>query len=379
MRLIALRDAVKSYGSRTVLRGLDLEVDERARIGVDRPERLRARARCFGSSPGSTSPTPRRRCAGAGWSPPTSPSSSAPTRARRSRSATPPGPTSPGSSASSRSARSGWAAPRRSPTWPVMQRAINRQERLIQEYDQLGGHTFDGTVRGHLQTLGLTDAEIERPHAELSGGKRKLVALAACLAQEPDLLLLDEPETHLDAVRRSGLEELVGEFPGAVVMVSHDRYLLDETVDRDRRARPRASSACGPATTRPTRPPASSSSSSRRPRSPRSRRRSRASRRRSGATSSGRAWSTTAATRSGPETPSGGSSGWTRSSGRCSSGAGSASRCGAASAAESASPSCATSRPRSTTTPCCSTSTSRSSAASGSASSAETAAGRASS
>ena len=121
----------------------------------------------------------------------------------------------------------------------VMQRAINRQERLIQEYDQLGGHTFDGTVRGHLQTLGLSDAEMERPHAELSGGKRKLVALAACLAQEPDLLLLDEPETHLDAVRRSGLEELVGEFPGAVVMVSHDRYLLDETVTRHRRARPR--------------------------------------------------------------------------------------------------------------------------------------------
>ena len=64
----------------------------------------------------------------------------------------------------------------------------------------------------------------------LSGGQRKLVALAACLAQEPDVLLLDEPETHLDAERRSDLERLVRRFDGAVIMVSHDRYLLDETV-----------------------------------------------------------------------------------------------------------------------------------------------------
>ncbi|HWI70312.1 MAG TPA: ABC-F family ATP-binding cassette domain-containing protein, partial [Baekduia sp.] len=62
------------------------------------------------------------------------------------------------------------------------------------------------------------------------GGERKLVALAACLVRKPDLLLLDEPEAHLDMARRALLEELVARAPGAVVVVSHDRYLLDEVV-----------------------------------------------------------------------------------------------------------------------------------------------------
>jgi ATP-binding cassette subfamily F protein 3 len=64
----------------------------------------------------------------------------------------------------------------------------------------------------------------------LSGGQRKLVALAACLARRPDVLLLDEPEAHLDMGRREQLEAMIQEFDGAVVMVSHDRYLLDECV-----------------------------------------------------------------------------------------------------------------------------------------------------
>ena len=68
------------------------------------------------------------------------------------------------------------------------------------------------------------------PTSALSGGQRKLVALAACMIRQPGLLLLDEPETHLDADRRGQLEAMLAEFPGAVVIVSHDRYLLDETV-----------------------------------------------------------------------------------------------------------------------------------------------------
>ena len=69
------------------------------------------------------------------------------------------------------------------------------------------------------------------PTSELSGGQRKLVALAACLARRPQVLMLDEPEAHLDMRRRDQLERIVGEFDGAVLMVSHDRHLLRTVSD----------------------------------------------------------------------------------------------------------------------------------------------------
>ena len=85
-------------------------------------------------------------------------------------------------------------------------------------------------MRGHLRSLGLNEDAVDRPTSDLSGGQRKLVALGACLVQRPDVLLLDEPEAHLDAERRERLEALIRAFDGAVVMASHDRYLLDEAV-----------------------------------------------------------------------------------------------------------------------------------------------------
>ena len=112
----------------------------------------------------------------------------------------------------------------------LMSRVLRRQERLLDELDRAGGHVFEGRIETLLLELGLRPEQFDETSAVLSGGQRKLVALAACLAQDPDVLLLDEPETHLDAERRSDLERLVRRFDGAVVMVSHDRYLLDETV-----------------------------------------------------------------------------------------------------------------------------------------------------
>jgi ATP-binding cassette subfamily F protein 3 len=111
-----------------------------------------------------------------------------------------------------------------------MARVLARQEELVERWEAAGGPSIEGRARATLLDLGLEEADLALPTTALSGGQRKLVALAACLARDPDVLLLDEPEAHLDAVGRALLERLLAGFDGAAVAVSHDRYLLDETV-----------------------------------------------------------------------------------------------------------------------------------------------------
>jgi ATP-binding cassette, subfamily F, member 3 len=108
-----------------------------------------------------------------------------------------------------------------------MGRVLERQAALV---ERLSADTAGGDAIRHLRDLGLADEDLDRPTRVLSGGQRKLAALAACLVQAPDVLLLDEPEAHLDVARRRIVEELVQDFDGAVLIVSHDRHLLDETV-----------------------------------------------------------------------------------------------------------------------------------------------------
>jgi ATP-binding cassette, subfamily F, member 3 len=111
-----------------------------------------------------------------------------------------------------------------------MTRALRRQEELIERWTAAGGPGFDGRARALLVDVGLEDADLRKPTRVLSGGQRKLVGLAACLLRDPDVLLLDEPEAHLDIEARERMESLMWSFAGSVVAVSHDRYLLDETV-----------------------------------------------------------------------------------------------------------------------------------------------------
>ncbi|TML06912.1 MAG: ABC-F family ATP-binding cassette domain-containing protein [Actinobacteria bacterium] len=108
-----------------------------------------------------------------------------------------------------------------------MGRLLERQAGLVAE---VGAEDVEGEGLRILRDLGLPDAILDVETRRLSGGQAKLVALAACLVRRPDVLLLDEPEAHLDVSRRTRLEELLRSEPGAVLMVSHDRYLLDETV-----------------------------------------------------------------------------------------------------------------------------------------------------
>jgi ATP-binding cassette, subfamily F, member 3 len=85
-------------------------------------------------------------------------------------------------------------------------------------------------VRAMLADIGPQERELDLPTRVLSGGQRKLIGLAAAIIQDPQLLLLDEPEAHLDLEGRERLEWLMTRFGGGILAVSHDRYLLDETV-----------------------------------------------------------------------------------------------------------------------------------------------------
>jgi ATP-binding cassette subfamily F protein 3 len=107
---------------------------------------------------------------------------------------------------------------------------IEKQQTLIQEYDTLGGENYPKIVQQMLVGLGLGREEFDKPLGVLSGGQKKLVGLARLLLAKPSVLLLDEPDNHLDLPGKAFLERLISEYPGTVVIVSHDRYLLDAAV-----------------------------------------------------------------------------------------------------------------------------------------------------
>jgi len=106
-------------------------------------------------------------------------------------------------------------------------RVLERQQACLDEYAVVGDDQYPERVRETLKGLGLKDADTSRPVRQLSGGQKKLVGLARILLARPDVLLLDEPDNHLDLDGKVFLERFIQEYPGAVVIVSHDRYLLD--------------------------------------------------------------------------------------------------------------------------------------------------------
>jgi ATP-binding cassette, subfamily F, member 3 len=112
----------------------------------------------------------------------------------------------------------------------ALARALDAQQKYLEEYLALGGDEYPQRVREILAGLGLAKEDFDKPVGKLSGGQKKLVGLARLLLAKPDVVLLDEPDNHLDLAGKAFLEGLINDYPGAVVIVSHDRYLLDAIV-----------------------------------------------------------------------------------------------------------------------------------------------------
>ncbi|MEK9165004.1 MAG: ATP-binding cassette domain-containing protein, partial [Chloroflexota bacterium] len=109
-------------------------------------------------------------------------------------------------------------------------RALEDQQKLLREFDALDGGTYDARARETLRGLGLSELDFDKPVGALSGGQKKLAGLARLLMARPTALLLDEADNHLDLAGKAFLEKLIVGYPGAVVIISHDRYLLDAVV-----------------------------------------------------------------------------------------------------------------------------------------------------
>lgn len=114
----------------------------------------------------------------------------------------------------------------------------DHSEATLQQYGNLqhifetaGGYEFDQHIQQTLQGLGLGKETWEMPLAHLSGGQKTRALLARLLLEKPDLLFLDEPTNHLDIDAVEWLEHAMEEWSGAVLIVSHDRYFLDSTVN----------------------------------------------------------------------------------------------------------------------------------------------------
>jgi ATP-binding cassette subfamily F protein 3 len=111
-----------------------------------------------------------------------------------------------------------------------LQNALDKQAHLLDEYQSYGGDSYPERVRELLVGLGMAEEDLSKPLSVLSGGQKKLVGLARLLLVRPDVLLLDEPDNHLDLPGKIFLEKLIRAYEGTVVIVSHDRYLLDAVV-----------------------------------------------------------------------------------------------------------------------------------------------------
>ena len=113
-----------------------------------------------------------------------------------------------------------------------LERLMETYSRLTHEFEMENGYAYKSELVGVLKGLGFPESDLEKEISTLSGGQKTRVALGRLLLSKPDIILLDEPTNHLDMDSISWLETYLLNYPGAVLIVSHDRYFLDRIVTK---------------------------------------------------------------------------------------------------------------------------------------------------
>jgi len=114
----------------------------------------------------------------------------------------------------------------------VNEKRLEEYSHKLESFEKDGGYTFRSEVKGVLRGLGFEESEFGRDLNELSGGQKSRLSIGRLLLKKPELLLLDEPTNHLDIDACAWLENYLKSYPGTMMIISHDRYFLDQLVNK---------------------------------------------------------------------------------------------------------------------------------------------------